>query len=344
MDPAKELGMSVRWSTRSRLGHFLFPLLFGATLPVVAQAAPASQQVADPPAKHREAEAGTLAARRFMPPVEPAAAPGRGSPVIPGDDRLEVAPADANARDDYARQPPPAGERPYLRQLLRKLSLWAMLLLAIPAAAFAIPKSGLFCLLFGHRRSRKRARFTEEQQRWISNCKRCRAPLARDPSGVWLRARGAPVRGDPLAAPAPPASARADPGAPCATDLAAPHPRRPPHIPELKPSAPGPYPSGHAKDCDPDRARNIVDGLLKDVLGGSAAPPGAKAALFSVVDELRSSRGMDEHTELAEKISIKVQQLECALQRRDQGQEKLARGALKQLARQWSSGSPAGDD
>src|SRR5579884_1603303 len=43
----------------------------------------------------------------------------------------------------------------------------------------------LRCFLLGHRRSRSCATLDERQARWISECKRCRIPMGRDPDGRW---------------------------------------------------------------------------------------------------------------------------------------------------------------
>ena len=44
----------------------------------------------------------------------------------------------------------------------------------------------LRCLFFGHLRSRSRATIDEKNGRWLSECKRCRAQLARHDDGKWL--------------------------------------------------------------------------------------------------------------------------------------------------------------
>jgi hypothetical protein len=44
----------------------------------------------------------------------------------------------------------------------------------------------LRCLLFGHLRSRSRATLDEKHGRWISECKRCRVPMARESDGTWV--------------------------------------------------------------------------------------------------------------------------------------------------------------
>jgi hypothetical protein len=93
-----------------------------------------------------------------------------------------------------------------------------------------------------------------------------------------------------------------------------------------------------------NRTHTIVQRLLDDVLGGNAAPPpGARGALFFVVDELRASPGMDEQTRRAEEFSIMMQQLERALQRGDENEATFARRELKALAGEWKSSWPCSE-
>jgi hypothetical protein len=60
-------------------------------------------------------------------------------------------------------------------------------------------------------------------------------------------------------------------------------------------------------------AHAIVYQVLDDVLHGNAVRPGARGALFSVVDELRARDGMADDARWAEKVSLGIHQLECAL-------------------------------
>lgn len=43
----------------------------------------------------------------------------------------------------------------------------------------------LLCHVFGHRRSRRKAKFDYDDQRWTSVCKWCGIRLDRDPIGNW---------------------------------------------------------------------------------------------------------------------------------------------------------------
>jgi hypothetical protein len=202
---------------------------------------------------------------------------------------------------------------------------WAILVLSIVVGGFLLwAQSPLPCLLLGHRRSKMRVRFSDQHQRWVGNCKRCNMLLVRDARGGWKSARGARIH------PRPAETRRAEEAT---TFIFAPE-RKERHV------TAGQTPL-RVEETNREflpvevRARSIASQLLDDVRGGTVPTPGARGALFSVVDELRARVGPDEHTLCAEKISIRMQQLECALQRGDEKEAKSARRHLKTLAGEW---------
>jgi hypothetical protein len=202
---------------------------------------------------------------------------------------------------------------------------WAILVLSIVAGGFLLwAQTPLPCLLLGHRRSKMRVRFSDQHQRWVGNCKRCNTLLVRDARGGWKSAKGARVH------PTPVERRRAD-EAP--TFVFAPERKERSVTVEQTP----PRGEETTREFVPVevKARSIASQLLDDVRGGTVPTPGARGALFSVVDELRARVGPDEHTLCAEKISIRMQQLECALQRGDEKEAKSARRDLKTLAGEW---------
>ena len=67
-------------------------------------------------------------------------------------------------------------------------------------------------LLFGHLRSRSRATIDEKNGRWLSECKRCHAQLARHDDGKWLPVAATSGRLVPVK-PRPEESAAASGGA-----------------------------------------------------------------------------------------------------------------------------------
>jgi hypothetical protein len=70
-------------------------------------------------------------------------------------------------------------------------------------------------------------------------------------------------------------------------------------------------------------------------VGGKVAPPGARAALFLLVDELRAEGGMDEKARVAEAISIEMLHLQSALQRGAEDEAEQARRELGLVAGEW---------
>lgn len=202
---------------------------------------------------------------------------------------------------------------------------WAILVLSIVVGGFLLwAQTPLPCLLLGHRRSKMRVRFSDQHQRWVGNCKRCNMLLVRDARGGWKSAKGARVH------PTPVERRRAE-EAP--TFVFAPERKGRSVTVEQTP----PRGEETSREFVPVevKARSIASQLLDDVRGRTVPTRGARGALFSVVDELRARVGPDEHTLCAEKISIRMQQLESALQRGDEKEAKSARCHLKTLAGEW---------
>ena len=75
--------------------------------------------------------------------------------------------------------------------------------------------------------------------------------------------------------------------------------------------------------------------VLDDVLRASAAPPGAKAEIHSIIDDLRSASASREMIAMAEAISLRLHQMEWALGRGDPSSELEARRDLKGIAAAW---------
>jgi hypothetical protein len=194
--------------------------------------------------------------------------------------------------------------------------------------------TGLPCLMLGHYRSRKKVRFSEREQRWVSNCRRCGRRLVRDPHLGWSVATPLPELRDPAPVIAPyPLEVREPewPVSPRQTDTPAisfVEPR------QVRPKDPAPPRPPLAEET----AQTVIGRLLNDVLGGKVTTPGARGALFFVVDELRANHATDERTRRAERISIGIQQLECALQRGDEREASLVRSNLEALAGEWTNG------
>lgn len=75
--------------------------------------------------------------------------------------------------------------------------------------------------------------------------------------------------------------------------------------------------------------------VLDDLIGGTSVPPGAKGALYAIIDQLRSHAAPVEDLRGAERISIEVHRLELALRNCDETETEAARSALKSLAAAW---------
>lgn len=86
---------------------------------------------------------------------------------------------------------------------------------------------------------------------------------------------------------------------------------------------------------DENNAHVGVYRVLDEVLSGTAVPPGAKGAMFSIIDHLRHSAVPLEELRRAEQISVEIHKLESALRGSDQTAVKIARTELKALAAAW---------
>ena len=75
--------------------------------------------------------------------------------------------------------------------------------------------------------------------------------------------------------------------------------------------------------------------VLDDVLASRAAPPGAKAEIHSIIDDLRSTSAAREMVAMAEGISLLIHQLETALSQGNRTSELTARKGLKGIAAEW---------
>jgi hypothetical protein len=75
--------------------------------------------------------------------------------------------------------------------------------------------------------------------------------------------------------------------------------------------------------------------VLDHVLAASAAPPGAKAEIHSIIDDLRSASAAREMIVMAESISLRLHQLESALSQGDVAAAVEARRDLKGIAAAW---------
>ncbi len=274
-----------------------------------------------------------MVASQSSSPVVPATA---SDPVLGEGSRVSsVASANGSAppAPDAAPSPPdavaPTGstdDRPAIivKALAVEPGTWAIVFLAMALGGLLLwASTPLHCLLFGHRRSKMSVRFDEQEQRWVGNCKSCRTLLARDGAGAWRRAGSVKPR------PIPQQPREQEP-----IFVFAPERKRPAEHPERVPAS-----VNRERPAVPleVNVESVVSRLLDDVRGGSVPMPGTRGALFSVVDELRARVGPNEHTLCAEKISIRMQQLECALQRGDKKEAKLARRDLNTLAGEWTS-------
>jgi hypothetical protein len=75
--------------------------------------------------------------------------------------------------------------------------------------------------------------------------------------------------------------------------------------------------------------------VLDQVLSCSVAPPGAKATIHSIIDDLHSARAPRDMIERAESISLQLHQLESATARGSSNQACDARQALRSIAVEW---------
>lgn len=75
--------------------------------------------------------------------------------------------------------------------------------------------------------------------------------------------------------------------------------------------------------------------VLDNVIGASAPPPGARAEIHSIIDDLRAASASREMLGLAEAISLRLHQLEWSLGRGDEPSREEARRDLERIAAQW---------
>lgn len=75
--------------------------------------------------------------------------------------------------------------------------------------------------------------------------------------------------------------------------------------------------------------------VLDDVLMAPVAPPGAKATIHSIIDDLHAARGPQFMIEQAERISLQLHQLEAAVRSGRGNDALLARQQLQSLAAAW---------
>ena len=238
--------------------------------------------------------------------------------------------------------PAPAYDRESLADTLLTLSptIWGMIILGLALSAVLLwVVTPLPCLLLGHRRSSKSVRFSDHEDRWLGNCKSCGVLLSRDRQGAWRRAKptwrrpeivsGSQVMRWPIAEDASHAAQEPD-----RAIMAFDRGRNVPVTHSVGANDQERQSSGEAVPVE-HRAQMLVSQLLGDVKERNALAPGTRGALFSVVDELRARCATDENTLCAEKISVRMQQLECALQGGDEQEAKLVRRDLRSLAQEW---------
>jgi hypothetical protein len=75
--------------------------------------------------------------------------------------------------------------------------------------------------------------------------------------------------------------------------------------------------------------------LLDEVLTAHVPPPGAKATIHSIVDDLRAASAPRHMIENAESISIELHRLQCAVARHDEPQASHVRLNLRSIAGAW---------
>ena len=75
--------------------------------------------------------------------------------------------------------------------------------------------------------------------------------------------------------------------------------------------------------------------VLDDVLSAQIAPPGAKATIHAIIDDLRKVAASRELVDQTEQISIELHHLEWAVARGDAAVASQARDALRSIAGSW---------
>jgi hypothetical protein len=79
----------------------------------------------------------------------------------------------------------------------------------------------------------------------------------------------------------------------------------------------------------------VVYQVLDEVLSQRCVPAGARAAIFAVVDDLRSAAAGEGELRRAELISVEMHKLEWALHRGDAQATEATHERLKSLAAEW---------
>jgi hypothetical protein len=75
--------------------------------------------------------------------------------------------------------------------------------------------------------------------------------------------------------------------------------------------------------------------VLDEVIGANMAPPGAKATIHAIIDDLRASSAPGYMIEQAEGISVQLHHLECAAAQSDADRASDARQKLRLIAATW---------
>jgi hypothetical protein len=82
-------------------------------------------------------------------------------------------------------------------------------------------------------------------------------------------------------------------------------------------------------------AHSIVYQVLDQVLAAESVTPGARGAMYSAIDQLRTDGGEVRYLRCAEQVSVEMHKLDCALQRQDKKASNRALAELKMLAGNW---------
>jgi hypothetical protein len=75
--------------------------------------------------------------------------------------------------------------------------------------------------------------------------------------------------------------------------------------------------------------------VLDQVLRADVAPPGAKATVHSIIDDLHAARAPRPTIEQAESISLQLHRLEAAVTSRNETEASMARQELRSIAAGW---------
>lgn len=75
--------------------------------------------------------------------------------------------------------------------------------------------------------------------------------------------------------------------------------------------------------------------VLDEVMSANVAPPGAKATIHSIIDDLRAARAPAYMIEQAEGISLQLHHLQCAVALCDADRASNARQELQSIAAAW---------